>query len=67
MARIPCIQRVGWGGKSVMNKDGEAVYEPNLIVFKELLASKDPIKYLGILIPCFELLYVFETFWSFVC
>ena len=32
----------------MMDKNGEAVYEPSLIVVKELLKSEDPIKYLGI-------------------
>ena len=48
MVCTPLVQHVGRGGRPVTNKNGEAVYESNLIVVKELLESEDPVKYLGI-------------------
>ena len=47
VAHIPHVQRVGRGGRPVIDKNGEPVYESGLIIVKELLRSKDPVKYLG--------------------
>ena len=48
VARIPRVQQVGRGGKLVMEKNGKVIYDPGLIVVKELLESEDLVKYLGI-------------------
>ena len=48
VAQIPRVQRVGRGGRPVIDKNGELVYAPCLKVVKELLGREDPIKNLGI-------------------
>ena len=48
VAQIPRVQQVGWGGKPVIDKNGEVVYESGIKIVKKLLGSKDPVKYLGI-------------------
>ena len=47
VARIPLVQRVGRGGRPVVDRNGEPVFELGLINFWELLGSEDPVRYLG--------------------
>ena len=47
VAGIPHVQRVGRGGKPVLDKDGKVVYDLGLIGVKELLESEDLVAYLG--------------------
>ena len=48
VARIPPIHRVGRGGRPVLDKNGEPMFEPGLINVQELLMSEDPVIYMGI-------------------
>ena len=38
---------MGTGGILVVNEDGKAIYESDLIGVKKILESEDPISYLG--------------------
>ena len=65
VARIPRIQLVGRGGMPMIDKNGEPVYVPSLIIVKELLGSEDLIKYLGTYV--FNICMRSSLFLLFVC